>query len=247
MFVSGPRLVRVGKAGQEADGGEVGGGGGGVGLRAVRLRVGRGRLRRWQSCGPAVWRRRRGLRRRPPACAFSSWGALGGVAGVWEARESGVWCRRFSAEQRKRMHTSGLLGAAAAGARRGPEQGQRAGASWGREQRPSGPASKRSRFPVRPSSAAPSASWKPAAAGEVPPAHAFWRALPRVQRCGGCVRSQHTLAPRLLRARFTFGRPGIAFPLFSGEPCTRGGRVSVSVHPEPTAARQEREEVLDDV
>ena len=37
----------------------------------MRLRVGRGRLRRWR-CGPAVWRRRRGLRRRPPACAFSS-------------------------------------------------------------------------------------------------------------------------------------------------------------------------------
>ena len=29
----------------------MGGGGGGVGLRGVRLRVGRGRLRRWQ-CGP---------------------------------------------------------------------------------------------------------------------------------------------------------------------------------------------------
>ena len=31
-------------------------------------------------------------------------GALGGVAGVWEARESGVWCMRFSAEQRECMH-----------------------------------------------------------------------------------------------------------------------------------------------
>ena len=40
MFVSGRRPVRVGKAGHEADGGEVGGGGGGVGLR-MRLRVGR--------------------------------------------------------------------------------------------------------------------------------------------------------------------------------------------------------------
>ena len=38
MFVSGPRLVRVGKAGQEADGGEVGGGGGGVGLRGEAAR-----------------------------------------------------------------------------------------------------------------------------------------------------------------------------------------------------------------
>ena len=44
--------VRVGKAGQEADGGEVGGGGGGVGLRGEAARVGRGRLRRWR-CGPA--------------------------------------------------------------------------------------------------------------------------------------------------------------------------------------------------
>ena len=235
----------MGKAGQEADGGEVGGGGGGVGLRggAARRSGAASEVAVW-ACGVAAAARAAAT---APGLRLFVLGALGEVAGVWEARESGVWCRRFSAEQRKRMHTSGLLGAAAAGARRGPEQGQRAGASWGREQRPSGPASKRSRFPVRPSSAAPSASWKPAAAGEVPPAHAFWRALPRVQRCGGCVRSQHTLAPRLLRARFTFGRPGIAFPLFSGEPCTRGGRVSVSVHPEPTAARQEREEVLDDV
>ena len=38
MFVSGPRPVRVGKAGQEADGGEVGGGGGGVGLRGEAAR-----------------------------------------------------------------------------------------------------------------------------------------------------------------------------------------------------------------
>ena len=38
MFVSGPWPVRVGKAGQEADGGEVGGGGGGVGLRGEAAR-----------------------------------------------------------------------------------------------------------------------------------------------------------------------------------------------------------------
>ena len=44
-------------------------------------------------------------------------GALGGVAGVWEARESGVWCRRFSAEpEGERMRTSGLLGAGGGGA-----------------------------------------------------------------------------------------------------------------------------------
>ena len=43
-------------------------------------------------------------------------GALGGVAGVWEARESGV-CMRFSAEpEGERMRTSGLLGAGGGGA-----------------------------------------------------------------------------------------------------------------------------------
>ena len=44
-------------------------------------------------------------------------GALGGVAGVWEARESGVWCMRFSAEpEGEHMRTSGLLGAGGGGA-----------------------------------------------------------------------------------------------------------------------------------
>ena len=43
-------------------------------------------------------------------------GALGGVAGSWEARESGVW-RRFSAEpEGEHMRTSGLLGAGGGGA-----------------------------------------------------------------------------------------------------------------------------------
>ena len=43
-------------------------------------------------------------------------GALGGVAGVWEARESGV-CMRFSAEpEGEHMRTSGLLGAGGGGA-----------------------------------------------------------------------------------------------------------------------------------
>ena len=49
----------MGKAGQEADGGEVGGGGGGVELREMGLRVGRGRLRSSEVAvcgGPAVWR-----------------------------------------------------------------------------------------------------------------------------------------------------------------------------------------------
>ena len=74
-------------------------------------------------------------------------GALGGVAGSWEARESGVW-RRFSAEpEGKHMRTSGLLWAPAAEARRGLEQGQRAVLSWGRGRRPSCPASRRSKRP----------------------------------------------------------------------------------------------------
>ena len=43
-------------------------------------------------------------------------GALGGVAGSWEARESGVW-RRFSAEpEGEHMRKSGLLGAGGGGA-----------------------------------------------------------------------------------------------------------------------------------
>ena len=66
MFVSGPWPVRVGKAGQEADGGEVGGGGGGVGLRG-----GAARRSGAASDGVAVWlwacgvarRRRRPVRR----------------------------------------------------------------------------------------------------------------------------------------------------------------------------------------
>ena len=58
----------------------------------------------------------------PRLAPFRLGRALGGVAGVWEARESGVWCRRFSAEpEGERMRTSGLLWAPAAEARRGPE------------------------------------------------------------------------------------------------------------------------------
>ena len=80
-------------------------------------------------------------------------GALGGVAGVWEARESGV-CMRFSAEpEGERMRTSGLLGAGGGGA-----AGAGAGAAgWGElgaGRRLSGPASKRSRRHGRAASAA---------------------------------------------------------------------------------------------
>ena len=105
MFVSGPWPVRVGRAGQEADGGEVGGGGGGVGSGAAS------EVAVW-ACGVAAAARAAAT---APGLRLFVLGALGGVAGVWEARESGVW-RRFSAEQGERMRTSGLLGAGGGGA-----------------------------------------------------------------------------------------------------------------------------------
>jgi len=114
MFVSGPRLVRVGKAGQEADGGEVGGGGGGVGLRgeAARRSGAASEVAVW-ACGVAAAARAAAT---APGLRLFVLGALGGVAGVWEARESGV-CMRFSAEpQGEHMRTSGLLGAGGGGA-----------------------------------------------------------------------------------------------------------------------------------
>ena len=114
MFVSGPRPVRVGKAGQEADGGEVGGGGGGVGLRgeAARRSGAASEVAVW-ACGVAAAARAAAT---APGLRLFVLGALGGVAGVWEARESGV-CRRFSAEpEGERMRTSGLLGAGGGGA-----------------------------------------------------------------------------------------------------------------------------------
>ena len=88
--------TRVGKAGQEADGGEVGGGGGGVGLRgeAARRSGAASEVAVW-ACGVAAAARAAAT---APGLRLFVLGALGGVAGVWEARESGVWCRRFSAE-----------------------------------------------------------------------------------------------------------------------------------------------------
>ena len=106
MFVSGPWPVRVGRAGQEADGGEVGGGGGGVGSGAAS------EVAVW-ACGVAAAARAAAT---APGLRLFILGALGGVAGVWEARESGV-CMRFSAEpEGERMRTSGLLGAGGGGA-----------------------------------------------------------------------------------------------------------------------------------
>ena len=106
MFVSGPWPVRVGRAGQEADGGEVGGGGGGVGSGAAS------EVAVW-ACGVAAAARAAAT---APGLRLFILGALGGVAGVWEALESGV-CSRFSAEaEGERMRTSGLLGAGGGGA-----------------------------------------------------------------------------------------------------------------------------------
>ena len=115
MFVSGPRLVLVGKAGQEVDGGEVGGGDGGVGLRggAARRSGAASEVAVW-ACGVAA--AARAAATAPGLLRLFVLGALGGVAGVWEARESGVW-RRFSAEpEGERMRTSGLLGTGGGGA-----------------------------------------------------------------------------------------------------------------------------------
>jgi hypothetical protein len=97
--------VRVGKAGQEADGGEVGGGGGGVGLRgeAARRSGAASEVAVW-ACGVAAAARAAAT---APGLRLFVLGALGGVAGSWEARESGV-CRRFSAEpEGEHMRTSG--------------------------------------------------------------------------------------------------------------------------------------------
>ena len=72
MFVSGPRPVRVGKAGQEADGGEVGGGGGGVGLRgeAARRSGAASEVAVW-ACGVAA--AARAAATAPGLRLFSSW------------------------------------------------------------------------------------------------------------------------------------------------------------------------------
>ena len=92
----------------------MGGGGGGVGLRgeAARRSGAASEVAVW-ACGVAAAARAAAT---APGLRLFILGALGGVAGVWEARESGVWCMRFSAEQRERMHTSGLLGAGGGGA-----------------------------------------------------------------------------------------------------------------------------------
>ena len=112
MFVSGPWPVRVGRAGQEADGGEVGGGGGGVGLRgeAARRSGAASEVAVW-ACGVAAAARAAAT---APGLRLFVFGALGGMAGGLAGWESGV-SRRFSTEG-ERMRTSGLLGAGGGGA-----------------------------------------------------------------------------------------------------------------------------------
>ena len=71
----------------------------------------------------------------------------------------------------------------------------------------------------------PTPCWRgcqPAAAGGLPPAHAFGRASPREQRCGGCVRSVHACFPdtsSASRAWLAWGEPSC----FSAGSRTRGG------------------------
>jgi hypothetical protein len=92
----------------------------------------------------------------------------------------------------------------------------------------------RSTPPGWPSSAAPWPSYQPAAAGGLPPAPFLGRDSPRVQRCGGCVRSVHacsTRAPLTPRARVALGWPGRAFLLLSREPHAKGkGDASAKNH-----------------
>ena len=114
MFVSGLCAMagtRAGKAGPEADGGEVGGGDGRVGLRgeAARRSGAASEVAVW-ACGVAAAARAAAT---APGLRLFVLGALGGVAGVLEGRESGV-CKRFSAEG-ECMRTSALLGAGGGG------------------------------------------------------------------------------------------------------------------------------------
>ena len=81
MFVSGPWPVRVGRAGQEADGGEVGGGGGGVGSGAAS------EVAVW-ACGVAAAARAAAT---APGLRLFILGALGGGGrGLWDVGGSGV-------------------------------------------------------------------------------------------------------------------------------------------------------------
>ena len=125
--------TRVGKAGQEADGGEVGGGGGGVGLR-----VGLGPRRRRCRCGPVVWRRRRGLAAAtaPGLRLFVLGGARGvaGVVGRLGSPACGAGASPLSQRESASIRTSGLLGAGGGGAAGAGAGAAGAGLSWGRSE-----------------------------------------------------------------------------------------------------------------
>ena len=192
----------MGRAGQEADGGEVGGGGGGVGLRgeAARRSGAASEVAVW-ACGVAAAARAAAT---APGLRLFVLGALGGVAGVWEARESGVWCMRFSAEQRERMHTSGLLGAGGGGA-----AGAGAGAA-GWAKLGAGAEAVRSRIQAVQTSCArrqrctfailqASCCRRSSACSRLSACFAARAALRRVRAFAA------RLPPRLLRARFTLG------------------------------------------
>ena len=192
----------MGKAGQEADGGDVGGGGGGVGLRgeAARRSGAASEVAVW-ACGVAAAAKAAAT---APGLRLFILGALGaGGRRLAEARESGVWCMRFSAEpEGEHMRTSGLLGAGGGGAA-GAEAGAAGCAKLG-----AGAEAVLSRIQTV------QTSWARfhlstfailqavcrAATGGSPPAHAFRRASPRVQRCAGACVSRS-----LLRARCTLG------------------------------------------
>ena len=205
MFVSGPRLVCVGKAGQEADGGEVGGGGGGVGLRgeAARRSGAASEVAVW-ACG--VWRRRRGLRRRPPACAFSSWARSGG----WQAfgRLGSPACGAGASPLSQRESACARRGCC--GRRRRRRGGGRSTGAAGCAKLGAGAEAVRSRIQAVQTSCArrqcctfailqASCCRRSSACSRLSA-----RASPRVQRCAGCVRSQHACPPPAPSAVYTW-------------------------------------------
>ena len=113
LFPAHGRYAWVGRA-RRRTAARWAGGGGGVGLRgeAARRSGAASEVAVW-ACGVAAAARAAAT---APGLRLFVLGALGGVAGSWEARESGVW-RRFSAEpEGEHMRTSGLLGAGGGGA-----------------------------------------------------------------------------------------------------------------------------------
>jgi hypothetical protein len=127
-----------------------------------------------------------GVRRRGEGCGRGRRASQPRLSGSMEA--STVEALPGGYDQRRRRRRGGA-----------PEGRRWAGlGSWGRrgaQRRCCGRACARSTPPGWPSSAAPWPSCQPVAAGGLPPAHALGRPSPRVQRCGGCVRSVHACSP----------------------------------------------------